>query len=76
MELTIKIKEEIMQQAMENAIKNVETEMGMTIKECIDKQKERIPVYHIDTELYTCPVCKRIVNHNYCGSCGQKIYWN
>lgn len=53
MELTIKITEEMIQQAMENALASVEAETGMTIKQCVDKQKERIPVYYIDKEVFS-----------------------
>ena len=88
MELTIKITEEMMQRAMENALASFKTEIGMTIKECVEKQVAKKPSFEGDGyadgqlvyDTWICPCCEKkyevdYEEYDFCPNCGQKIDW-
>lgn len=77
MELTFKLNEEMMQEAFQNALNNIEIQTcGMTLNECVEKQIAKKP---IDKLMYIeCPACGDVGIEDcaYCPVCGQKLDWS
>lgn len=58
------------------AIKECESYIGMTLAEAIEKQIPKAPVVHpYFYEQLACPICGNVVTSFYCSDCGQKIDW-
>lgn len=67
------------------AIKECESYIGMTLAEAVEKQIPKAPVVDhiyagginaIDFKIFACPLCGEQVDQMYyCPSCGQKIDW-
>jgi rRNA maturation endonuclease Nob1 len=62
---------------LEEAMANVELEIGMTLKEAVEKQipKEPLPYKGWEGKCPTCGVIFVDRLTNYCGNCGQKLLW-
>ena len=83
-ELTRKITfeefEDCIKQGVEQAMKECELTIGMTLKEAVEKQIPKKPIIKLhgttgwNTKEY-CPVCKAMVHSNYCCKCGQALEW-
>lgn len=67
MEITFKITEEMMQEAFQNALNNIEIQTcGMTLNECVEKQIPKKPVRGYDYDdaedvtysTIECPMCR------------------
>ena len=61
----------------DEAMANVELEIGMTLKEAVEKQISKEPLPYKGWE-GKCPTCGVIFVDrltNYCGNCGQKLLW-
>lgn len=69
--------EENIKAGVEQAMKECELTIGMTLKECVEKQIAKKPDIPWDTQREQCPVCQGsfIGKQNYCSECGQKIDW-
>lgn len=62
---------------IDKAMANVELEIGMTLKEAVEKQipKEPLPYKGWEGKCPTCGVIFVDRLTNYCGNCGQKLLW-
>lgn len=65
---------------VEQAMKECELTIGMTLKEAVEKQIPKKPkiTIHGTTGYSTkefCPVCNAMVHGNYCWNCGQALNW-
>lgn len=83
MEITFKLTEEMMQEAFENSLKNIEIQAnGMSLNECVGKQIPMKPDRRHETahtwDAGYCPVCGCGVTSrwSYCQNCGQRIDWS
>ena len=56
------------------AIKECESLIGMTLAEAIEKQIPKAPVWS-KLQIWACPVCGCLVHMSHCGNCGQRIDW-
>lgn len=68
---------------VQQAMKECELNIGMTLKEAVEKQVPRKPkiILHGTTDYNTksvCPPCGAMVRpcDNYCNKCGQKLDWS
>ena len=68
---------------VEQAMKECELTIGMTLKEAVEKQipKKALDIEGDYTALYgSCPNCKNIVcdneDYKYCNECGQALDWS
>lgn len=61
----------------ENDNSNYENKIDFlkTAIEALEKQIPKKPI-NISWTHYHCPICKKSVNSNYCGNCGQAIDWS
>ena len=66
------------------AMKECELTIGMTLAEAVEKQIPIAPVVDhiyagginaIDFKIFVCPLCGEQVDHKYCPTCGQRIDW-
>lgn len=83
MEISIKVTEEMLQEAFQKAMQTIETDAGVTLKECVEKQIPKKPKdirYFGEAGYYIglCPSCNGGNNseYQYCGDCGQKLDWS
>lgn len=68
---------------VEQAMKECELTIGMTLKEAVEKQIPKKPIVHgfregreVNTISFTCPICnKHIDRENFCKHCGQALDW-
>lgn len=56
------------------AIKEYESLIGMTIGEAVEKQMPKAPVWS-KLQIWACPVCGCLVHMSHCSNCGQRIDW-
>lgn len=76
--------EKCVKDGIEQAIKECELTIDMTLKEAVEKQIPKKPKIHghregreINTISYTCPICnKHIGRENFCKHCGQALDWS
>lgn len=62
---------------VEQAMKECELSIGMTLKEAVEKQTPIKPTNHGGRVFY-CPICNKNLGNkgpNYCQRCGQRIGW-
>lgn len=75
--------EKAVKDGVEQAMRECELTIGMTLKEAVEKQIAKKPIgTHTD---FKCPVCNRRVRSgkgsssrrrdNFCQRCGQKLNW-
>ena len=83
--------EEAVRQGVDQAMKDCELTIGMTLKEAVEKQIPKIPVnlqdhyfsetYDYDYTSFNCPCCGEELTSdeyhqpNFCPNCGQKLDW-
>lgn len=73
--------EKSIKDGVEQAMKECELTIGMTLKEAVEKQIPKKPKIHgyregreINTISYTCPICnKHIGREKFCKHCGQAL---
>lgn len=89
MEITFKLTEEMMQEAFQRAMENIEIQTaGLTLNECVEKQIPQKPDISGDGyadgvlvyDTYQCPNCGRYYeidydDFDYCPKCGQRFDW-
>lgn len=56
------------------AMKECELTIGMTLAEAFEKQMPKAPAWGY-CELWRCPICGCLGIASYCANCGQKIDW-
>jgi len=61
---------------VEQAMKECELTIGMTLKETVEKQIPKKPINREGTTYFYCPVCDGNRLNNYCADCGQAIDWS
>lgn len=94
-EVTVKMPKEDLDKAVESgveqAMKECELTIGMTLKEAVEKQIPKKPILHKDDILIfriICPECKNNITNvwdsvwckgiykpKYCPICGQRLKW-
>lgn len=75
--------DECIKSGVEQAMKECELTIGMTLKEAVEKQIPKKPNIHgyregreVNTISYTCPACNKHVSRDaYCKECGQALDW-
>lgn len=73
--------EKVIKEGVEQAMKDCELTIGMTLKQAVEKQTPKKPVPYFSDE-YKCPICDSLVNLSsgykqpFCYECGQKIDWS
>ena len=83
--------EEAVRQGVDQAMKECELTIGMTLKEAVEKQMPKMPVnlqdhyfpetYDYDYTSFNCPCCgEELTSDEYhqpkfCPNCGQKLDW-
>ena len=71
--------EKAVKDGVEQAMREYELTIGMTLKEAVERQVPKKP--NPDTKFYgfgfcpTCNACFMDKSTNYCGNCGQKLDW-
>lgn len=89
-ELTQKITfeefEDCIKQGVEQAMKECELTIGMTLKEAVEKQISKKPVKTRIPKTswtkagikYMCPCCRKYIHSetDFCPNCGQALDWN
>lgn len=71
---------ECIRSGVDQAMRECELTIGMTLKEAVEKQIPKKPVIPWDSMSgdYVCPICLSgfLGNQLYCSSCGQAIDWS
>lgn len=81
--------EKIVKEGVEQAMKECELTIGMTLKEAVEKQKEKKVVFKDSGNRlngWFCPTCDKFFGYqyinpsediwsNYCPDCGQALDW-
>lgn len=69
--------ESTIQEAINKSIRNVKTQTGLTVFQCIEKQMVKKPILFSKKQMNIgqCSVCKNnVLSHqNYCERCGQRL---
>lgn len=85
-EVTVKMPKEDLDKAVESgaeqAMKECELTIGMTLKEAVEKQIPKKPIHYDSVPHDRCPNCRNAVKvfrdaheYHYCLYCGQRLKW-
>jgi ribosomal protein S27E len=85
-EVTVKMPKEDLDKAVESgveqAMKECELTIGMTLKEAVEKQIPKKPMHYDSVPHDRCPNCRNAVKvfrdaheYHYCLYCGQRLKW-
>ena len=76
--------DEVVRSGVEQAMKDCELTIGMTLKEAVERQIAKKPREAVQTGFFWCPACGREIkmriedskiNISYCPFCGQSLDW-
>lgn len=64
-------------ECINEVMEKVEIETGITLNECVEKQRAKKPALLNPSFSFTgCPECGTRMCSNYCPNCGQRIDWS